>query len=71
MIPGMPAHLVDEEEAIAAKQTLDIGLGGRDENVDALVLEQDVEPLRVEGASLSASSRGSFMPGYLQSSSGK
>ena len=35
-------HVVEEEETIAAKQILHIVLGGRDENVDALVVEQGV-----------------------------
>jgi hypothetical protein len=42
-------HVVEEEETIAAKQILHIVLGGRDEDVDALVFEQGVESRRVEG----------------------
>src|SRR5271166_5610501 len=42
-------HVVEEEETIAAKQVLHIVLGGRDEDVDALVFEQGVESRRVEG----------------------
>ena len=42
-------HVVEEEETVAAKQILHIVLGGRDEDVDALVFEQGVESRRVEG----------------------
>src|SRR6516225_3062679 len=42
-------HVIEEEEAIAAKQILHIVLGGRQEDVDALVFEQGVESRRVEG----------------------
>jgi hypothetical protein len=45
-------HVVEEEETIAAKQILHIVLGGRDEDVDALVFEQGVESCRVEGRGL-------------------
>jgi hypothetical protein len=42
----------EEEEAIAAKQILHIVLGGRNENVDALIFEQGVESCRVKGSGL-------------------
>ena len=45
-------HVVEEEKAIAAKQILHIVLGGRNEDIDALVFEQDVESRRIEGRGL-------------------
>ena len=35
-------HVIEEEKTITTKQILHIVLGGRDENVDALVVEQGV-----------------------------
>jgi hypothetical protein len=58
-------HVVEEEEAITAKQMLHIVLGGRNEDIDALVFEQGVESRRVEGASFTASCRASCMSSLL------
>ena len=41
-------HVVEEERAVAAEQVLHVVLGGRDQDVDAGLVHQPVEPLRVE-----------------------
>ena len=42
-------HGVEEEEAVAAQQILDVVLGGGDQHVDAGVVHQPVEPAGIEG----------------------
>jgi hypothetical protein len=41
-------HVVEEEGAMAAEQILDVVLGGRQQDVDAGILHQVVEPAGVE-----------------------
>ena len=42
-------HVVEEERAVAAEQILHIVLRGREQDIEAGLVHQPVEPVRIEG----------------------